>query len=178
VGLYIFYYTLLCYSSRTLQTPSQARASRPKCVHMYICTQVSSMRIYVFICMSVYIFIYINVSEKIPRTISCTFHELYHLYVTADEACKFHELCLLHIHTLCCTYHELYQGIRMSRTLSSTYYALCLVPHELYQGIQMSRTLSFTYHKIPHELYPVHITNSIIHISRQKIHLILTNSFR
>ena len=114
------------------------------------------------------------------------YHEPYHVHFTNSiiymsrlmKHVNFTNSVYYILHTLCCTYHELYQGIRMSRTLSSTYYALCLVPHELYQGIQMSRTLSFTYHKIPHELYPVHITNSIIHISRQKIHLILTNSFR
>jgi len=162
VGLYIFYYTLLCYSSRTLQTPSQARASRPKCVHMYICTQVSSMRIYVFICMSVYIFIYINVSEKIPRTISCTFHELYHLYVTADEACKFHELCLLHI-----THSVLYLSRTLSRhpnvtnsvfyilrTVSCTSRTLSRHPNVtnsiFYISQNPSRTLSCTHHKLYH----------------------------
>jgi len=49
VSACILYRILFCYLSRTVQTPSQARANRPKCVHIYTCTQISIMRIYVFI---------------------------------------------------------------------------------------------------------------------------------
>jgi len=124
---------------------------------------------YAYICIHMNTYIYIHIYTcvlKIPRTVPCTFHELYHLYVTADEACKFHELCILHI-----TPSALYPSRTLSRHpngTNSVFYILRTVSctyHGLYPGIQMSRTLSFTYHNIFHELYPAHITNSIIYTS-------------